>query len=145
MARGHPEPGMTYEEIVRGAAERGLIEDAKGRSASWLRQRLAQHRNPTEPLLERRADGTWLQISERRISSGGSVAVYSDLTEIKESEQKAAAANQLILQSLRYASRIQAAILPARELLASVTSRSFLDLGAARYCGRRLLLVPADQ
>jgi PAS domain S-box-containing protein len=123
---GPPRPGMTYEEIIRGAAERGLIEEAKGHSASWLRQRLAQHHNPTAPLLERRADGTWLQISERRISSGGSVAVYSDLTEIKESEQRAAAANQLILQSLRYASRIQAAILPTRELLASVTADHFL-------------------
>jgi serine phosphatase RsbU (regulator of sigma subunit) len=76
--------------------------------------------------LERRADGTWLQISERRIASGGSVAVYSDLTEIKESEQRAAAANHLIMQSLRYASRIQAAILPAREELASVTADHFL-------------------
>ena len=117
---------MTYEEIIRSAVERGLIEDARGRSAGWLRQRLAQHCNPTEPLLERRADGTWLQISERRIASGGSVAVYSDLTEIKESEQRAAAANQLILQSLRYASRIQSAILPARQELASVTADHFL-------------------
>jgi PAS domain S-box-containing protein len=123
---GAPKPGMTYEEIISSAVERGLIEDAKGHSARWLRQRLAQHRNPTKPLLERRADGTWLQISERRISSGGSVAVYNDLTDIKESEQRAAAANQLILQSLRYASRIQAAILPAREVLASVTADHFL-------------------
>jgi PAS domain S-box-containing protein len=123
---GAPKPGMTYEEIIRGAVERGLIEDARGRSSGWLRQRLAQHRSPTEPLLERRADGTWLQISERRIASGGSVAVYSDLTEIKESEQRTAAANQLILQSLRYASRIQSAILPAREELASVTADHFL-------------------
>jgi PAS domain S-box-containing protein len=123
---GRPRPGMTYEEIIRSVVERGLIEDARGRSAGWLRQRLAQHRNPTEPLLERRADGTWLQISERRIASGGSVAVYSDLTEIKESEQRAAAANHLILQSLRYASRIQAAILPASEELASVTADHFL-------------------
>jgi len=123
---GPPRPGMTYEEIIRGAVERGLIEDAKGHSARWLRQRLAQHRNPTAPLLERLADGTWLQITERRISSGGSVAVYSDLTEIKESEQRAAAANQLILQSLRYASRIQAAILPTREFLASFTADHFL-------------------
>jgi len=123
---GPPKPGVTYEEIVRSAAERGLIEDAKGRGASWLRQRLAHHRNPTEPLLEHRANGTWLQISERRISSGGSVAVYSDLTQIKESEQRAAAANELILQSLRYASRIQTAILPASDLLASVTADHFL-------------------
>jgi len=123
---GPPKPGMTYEEIVSSAVERGLIEVPKGRSANWLRQRLAQHRNPTKPLLERRTDGTWLQISERQIPSGGSVAVYNDLTDIKESEQRAAAANQLILQSLRYASRIQAAILPAREVLTSVTADHFL-------------------
>ena len=119
---GPPRPGMTYEEIIRSAVERGLIEGVTARSAGWLRQRLARHRNPTEPFLERRADGTWLQISERRTASGGSVAVYSDLTEIKESEQRAAAANQLILQSLRYASRIQSAILPAREELALFTA-----------------------
>ncbi len=123
---GAPEPGMSYEEIIRSAVERGLIADARGRGAGWLRQRLAQHQNPTEPLLEHRADGTWLQVNERRIASGGSVAVYSDLTDIKESEQRAAAANQLILQSLRYASRIQAAILPAREELAAVTADHFL-------------------
>ena len=123
---GGPKPGMTYEEIISGAVEHGLIEDAKGRSSRWLRQRLAQHRNPTEPMLERRTDGTWLQTSERRISSGGSVAIYSDLTDIKESEQRAAASNQLILQSLRYASRIQAAILPPREVLASITAEHFL-------------------
>ncbi len=123
---GAPEPGTTYEEIIRSAVERGLIEDAKGRASGWLRQRLAQHKNPVEPLLERRSDGSWLQVSERRIASGGSVAVYSDLTDIKESEQRAAAANLLILQSLRYASRIQSAILPAREELASVTADHFL-------------------
>jgi serine phosphatase RsbU (regulator of sigma subunit) len=106
--------------------DQGLIEDAKGHMPGWLGQRLAQHRNPTEPLLQSRADGTWLQISERHIASGGTVAVYSDLTEIKESEQRAAAANHLILQSLRYASRIQSAILPAREELASVTADHFL-------------------
>ena len=63
-------------------------------------------------MLEHRADGRWLQVSERRTENAGRVAVYSDLTELKESEQRAAAANQLILQSLRYARRIQAAILP---------------------------------
>ena len=29
---GPPRPGMTYEEIIRGAVERGLIEDARGRT-----------------------------------------------------------------------------------------------------------------
>ena len=97
------------------------------------------------PLLQRRSDGRWLQISERRTETGGTVAVYSDLTDIKESEQRAAAANQLILQSLRYASRIQAAVLPARQRARRGGRRPFPHLGAARHRRRRLLLVPAHQ
>jgi hypothetical protein len=123
---GPPKPGMTYEEIIRRAVAHGLIGDAKGRAEGWLRQRIAEHRNPGEPLLQHRSDGRWLQISERRTETGGTVAVYSDLTEVKESEQRAAAANQLILQSLRYASRIQTAVLPARRELEAVAADHFL-------------------
>ncbi len=126
FGEGPPQPGMTYEEIVRGAVANGLIEDARGRAEGWLRQRLNEHRHPGEPLLQRRSDGRWLQIGERRTEAGGIVAVYSDLTEVKESEQRAAAANQLILQSLRYASRIQSAVLPARQDLDAVAADHFL-------------------
>ena len=123
---GAPKTGTTFEEIMRSAAAHGLIQDARGREEGWLRQRLAAHRHPGEPLLERHADGRWLQISERRTETGGTVAVYSDLTDVKESEQRAAAANQLILQSLRYASRIQSAVLPARRELDSIAADHFL-------------------
>ena len=123
---GPPKPGTTFEQIIRGAVAHGLIEDAKGEEQGWIRQRLAEHRHPGEPLLQHRSDGRWLQISERRTETGGTVAVYSDLTEVKESEQRAAAANQLILQSLRYASRIQSAVLPARRELNAVAADHFL-------------------
>ena len=123
---GPPAPGSTYEEIVRKAVAHGLIADAHGREEGWIRQRLDEHRNPGEPILQRQSDGRWLQISERRTETGGTVAVYSDLTEVKESEQRAAAANQLILQSLRYASRIQSAVLPARQELEELAADHFL-------------------
>jgi|GEM_PF-1674013 len=126
FGEGPPPAGSTYEEIIRKVVAHGLIADAKGREDGWLRQRLAEHRNPGEPLLQRRSDGRWLQISERRTETGGTVAVYSDLTEVKESEQRAAAANHLILQSLRYASRIQSAVLPARQELEAVAADHFL-------------------
>ncbi len=126
FGEGPPKPGMTFAEIIEGAVANGLIEDAKGRAEGWVRQRLDEHRHPGEPLLQRRSDGRWLQISERRTEAGGTVAVYSDLTEVKESEQRAAAANQLILQSLRYASRIQSAVLPARRELDAVAADHFL-------------------
>ena len=126
LGDGAPKTGTTFEEIIRSAVAHGLIHDAKGREEGWIRQRLAEHRHPSLPLLQRRSDGRWLQINERRTETGGTVAVYSDLTDTKESEQRAAAANQLILQSLRYASRIQAAVLPARRELDEVAADHFL-------------------
>jgi PAS domain S-box-containing protein len=123
---GAPKPGATYEEILRSAVESGLIRDARRNPEGWIAERLARHRNPGEPVLEHRADGSWIQVNERRTENAGRVAVYSDLTELKESEQRAAAANQLILQSLRYARRIQAAILPQIRDLAAVSADHFL-------------------
>jgi serine phosphatase RsbU (regulator of sigma subunit)/PAS domain-containing protein len=123
---GPPKSGATFEDIIGRAVQHGLIADARGQTERWLRQRLAQHRNPGEPLLEHWSDGRWLQVSERHTGAGGTVAVYSDLTEVKESERRTAAANQLILQSLRYASRIQHAVLPARQELEAVAADHFL-------------------
>ena len=120
------EPGMSFEAIVRGAVEGGLIEDAAADPEGWIEQRLARHRDCGEPQLQHRKDGRWVQINERRITGGGIVAVFSDLTELKESEQRAASANRLILDSIRYASRIQSAILPARDAFAAASNDHFL-------------------
>ena len=83
-------PGTPFETIVRGAAERGLVADAKGREEDWTAERLLQHRNPGEPHMQQRADGRWIMISERRITGGGTVAVYSDITELKQREESLA-------------------------------------------------------
>lgn len=79
--------GTHFEAIIRAAAERGLIEDAIGREQEWLAERLEAHCNPTGTLLQQRGPDRWIQISERRISGGGTVAVYSDITELKRREQ----------------------------------------------------------
>ncbi|WP_034851367.1 PAS-domain containing protein [Sinorhizobium sojae] len=79
--------GTRFVDIVRAAAERGLIEDAIGREEEWVAERLAAHRNPSGTLLQQRDPDRWIQISERRISGGGTVAVYSDITELKRREQ----------------------------------------------------------
>jgi adenylate cyclase len=85
---GTPEPGMPYETVIRDAARQGLVEEAKGRVEEWIGERLAEHRHPGEPLLQRYADGRWLQINERKTAEGGTVAVYTDITEIKRAEQQ---------------------------------------------------------
>jgi PAS domain S-box-containing protein len=79
--------GTTFESIARRAAERGYVEDAKGRVDDWIAERLQQHRNPGEPHVQRRGSGRWVMVSERRTEDGGTVAVYSDITELKQREQ----------------------------------------------------------
>jgi PAS domain S-box-containing protein len=79
--------GTAFESIVRRAAERGYVTDALGRVDEWVAERMRQHRNPGEPQVQRRADGRWVMVSERRTEDGGTVAVYSDITELKRREQ----------------------------------------------------------
>ena len=79
--------GTTFESIIRRAAERGYVEDAEGRVEEWIAERLQQHRNPGEPQVQRRDNGQWVMVSERHTEDGGTVAVYSDITELKQREQ----------------------------------------------------------
>jgi PAS domain S-box-containing protein len=79
--------GTTFESIARRAAERGYIKDAEGRVEEWVAERLLQHRNPGESQMQRRGNGRWVMISERRTEDGGTVAVYSDITELKQREE----------------------------------------------------------
>jgi signal transduction histidine kinase/CheY-like chemotaxis protein len=84
------EPGTSFETIVRTAIDRGAIEDAEGRSDAWLQERLERHRNPGEPHVQHRSDGRWVRVSERKTASGGVVATYTDITELKQHEAELA-------------------------------------------------------
>src|SRR5262245_1603772 len=84
------QPGTSFETIVRAAIDRGSIEDAAGRSDAWLQERLERHRNPDEPHVQHRSDGRWVRVSERKTASGGVVATYTDITELKQHEAELA-------------------------------------------------------
>jgi class 3 adenylate cyclase/HAMP domain-containing protein len=88
------EPGMPFEAILRRAAEGGLILEAGDDLEGYVQQRLAQHRHPGPPTLQRRADGRWILIAERKVAGGGTVAVYSDITELKQRETELEVANR---------------------------------------------------
>ena len=101
-------PGMTFESIIRRAAEHGYIKDAEGRIEEWLHERMARHREPGDPHTQQRGDGRWIFISERKTSDGSTVAVYSDITELKQREtqltDKSRALEQLSSQLAKYLS-----------------------------------------
>ena len=68
---GTPAPGTPYETLVRNAVALGLVEDAKGRAEEWIAARLTRHRQPGEPHVQRRSDGRWIHINERKTTEGG--------------------------------------------------------------------------
>ena len=82
--------GMTFENIVRRAVEGGYIKDAEGRVADWIAERMARHQDPSGPHIQQRADGRWILVSERKTDDGGTVAVYSDITDLKQRENQLA-------------------------------------------------------
>jgi hypothetical protein len=87
-------PGVTFETILRTAAERGQLKAAaSARKASWVDDRLARHRQPKGPFIEQWCDGRWIQVSERGTDDGGTVAIYTEVTELKRRQRQLAEAN----------------------------------------------------
>ncbi len=107
-ATGRIAPGMTFETIIRGAVDKGLIASAEGGVEEWVAARLASHRDPGEPHIQRRGDGRWILISEHKTDYGGTVAVYADITDLKQREEELAeksnALEQLSNQLAKYLS-----------------------------------------
>ena len=105
---GIMKPGQSFQTILETAIERGFIADAKEDAKRWLAARLERHRNPGDPHVQRYANGRWVQVSERRTQDGGTVAVYSDITELKRREEELAAKStqleQLAKQLAKYLS-----------------------------------------
>src|SRR6516225_9127704 len=85
-------PGTSFETILRTATGRGQIKDAEGREEAWIAERLERHRASSETHIQRRSDGRWIQVSERKTANGGVVAIYADITQLKQHEAELAAA-----------------------------------------------------
>jgi signal transduction histidine kinase/methyl-accepting chemotaxis protein len=94
-------PGTSFESIARATVERGLVTDAEGRRESWLNERLGQHRAPSGTHTQRRSDGRWTRVSERQTANGGVVAIYADITELKQREQDLEAARDAAAEASR--------------------------------------------
>lgn len=79
-------PGLAFETIMRGAAESGLILDAEEGVESWLNERMTRHRTPRENFVEHFRGDRWMRVSERRVWNTGTVAIRTDITELKKTE-----------------------------------------------------------
>lgn len=89
-------PGISFEAVLRFALEAGCILDAQDQEEIWFEERLRRHRAPETTQLIRRPDNIWLMVSEHRTADGGTVAVYSDITEMKKRETELAEKSQAL-------------------------------------------------
>jgi diguanylate cyclase (GGDEF)-like protein/PAS domain S-box-containing protein len=81
--------GAKFEDILRYGLARGQYPDAGASPREWnewLQERLISHRQPGNQSIQRLADGRWLQVNERRSSTGIVVGVRTDITHIKQAE-----------------------------------------------------------
>jgi PAS domain S-box-containing protein len=77
--------GSSFESLAARALDLRIEADLD--RDEYLRRRLAHHRNPPGPYVQKLRDGTWLRITERKTDNHSTVAIYSDITEIKQREQ----------------------------------------------------------
>lgn len=89
-----PPIGESFGDMVRRAAESGLVPAAKGRVEEWIEERMEAHRNPSGPHVYQLRDGRWFQVNERKTRDGGRVGVYMDISELKQHSQELDRANR---------------------------------------------------
>ncbi|MBI1986700.1 MAG: PAS domain S-box protein, partial [Rhodospirillales bacterium] len=81
------EKRATFEDLIRANIQRGIIADAVGREDEFIRERLEQHRNPKGSIVRRHTDGRWYIIKETRTPEGGIAVTFSDVTELKRTDE----------------------------------------------------------
>lgn len=76
--------GMPYGSLLRSFCDHGLIH---GNCGQWVEERIAQHASGYDSVEFELADGRWIKASEQRLENGGTVGIYTNLTEIRNREE----------------------------------------------------------
>ena len=80
------QPGVLFTDVITNAANAGLIEHTTGQLDEWVAERLKQHKNPSGSFVQCRNNACWIEVTEHKTSDGGTVAIYADITDQKQSE-----------------------------------------------------------
>jgi diguanylate cyclase (GGDEF)-like protein len=91
--------GSQFVDILRHSVKRGLIPSAVGREEAWIAERLSEHGSRTSTLVQRLADGRWINIYETRTPENYVVAVRLDITDLIEQRQALEAAQDSAQQA----------------------------------------------
>jgi len=88
--------GVTFEELIRTAAEHGFFALDGRTKKQAIRERVERHRDPQGPFEMQRGDGHWFLVNESRIPSGGTVLLRQDITDRKRAEEELRESRELL-------------------------------------------------
>jgi signal transduction histidine kinase/CHASE1-domain containing sensor protein/integral membrane sensor domain MASE1 len=82
--------GRTFEEFVRFNVHAHSAPVMTGPDhEAWVQRRMEQHRNPSDAPFEMRlSTGQWLQVTERRTADGGYMGIWTDITGVKQAQER---------------------------------------------------------
>ncbi|HUC60717.1 MAG TPA: PAS-domain containing protein [Alphaproteobacteria bacterium] len=80
-------PGAKFETMVRAAAAKRIYGATPEEMEAFVQERLERHRHPRGPIDQTHADGRILNIIEQRTPDGGTVAIWTDVTEERQHER----------------------------------------------------------
>ncbi|RED53462.1 ATP-binding protein [Aestuariispira insulae] len=80
--------GAYFEDIVRAGVAANHFPGAEGREDVFVAEQLEAHRKYNEQKVLRLDDGRWILCTEHGTSAGGTVAVRTDITELKKREME---------------------------------------------------------
>jgi len=87
-------PGITFGQMLEAVISRSLVDLGSQSPQDWIAERKARHEH-SGGFAEYRYGGRFVRISERRIQGGGTVAVYSDITELRRQNLELEEAREL--------------------------------------------------
>ena len=93
---GRLSTGLSCHDFLEGIVESGLVEPNGQTADHWIKAQIERHRTPAGSSELALADGTWLEVRERRTEDGGTVGVHTSITERKLAEQDLAAQRALL-------------------------------------------------
>jgi len=96
-------PGVTFEEVIDTGLARNQYGGETGLrdNQAIKNERMENHRNPTgQGINQQMRDGRWILVRERRTSSGGTVGIRADITDLKNAEAKQTQQTEIIEATL---------------------------------------------
>lgn len=79
-------PGQSLQDILKRRLASGHVDLEGASPEEWIAKRLRIQKDPAGFVHEGRFGERWVRVSKRKTPDGGTVAVYTDITELKQRE-----------------------------------------------------------